>query len=132
MNEYASAIIVAVITGVFSIIAIVIQRKQDKVLKDIDEKSKIIEQDRKLRQQINTEEKNLQLITYEMIRLMINCTANVLINCSNPANAENKEVYIKSANELNSKYKVTREKLDELYTQNEVIKQLTENAHRLQ
>ena len=130
MNEYASAIIVAVITGVFSIIAIVIQRKQDKVLKDIDEKSKIIEQDRKLRQQINTEEKNLQLITYEMIRLMINCTTNVLINCSNPANAENKEVYIKSANELNSKYKTTREKLDELYTQNEVIKQLTENAHR--
>ena len=131
MNEYASAIIVAVITGVFSIIAIVIQRKQDKVLKDIDEKSKIIEQDRKLRQQINTEEKNLQLIPYEMIRLMINCTTNFLINCSNPANAENKEIYIQSANELNSKYKVTREKLDELYTQNEVIKQLTENAHRL-
>lgn len=131
MNEYASAIIVAVITGVFSIIAIVIQRKQDKVLKDIDEKSKIIEQDRKLRQQINTEEKNLQLITYEMIRVMIDCTTNVLINCSNPTNAENKETYIQAANELNSKYKMTREKLDDLYTQNEVIKQLTENAHRL-
>ena len=131
MNEYASAIIVAVITGVFSIIAIVIQRKQDKVLKDIDEKSKIIEQDWKLRQQINTEEKNLQLITYVMIRLMIDCTTNVIINYSNSPNAENKETYIRSANELNSKYQITHEKLDELYTQNEVIKQLTENAHRL-
>ena len=64
MNEYASAIIVAVITGVFSIIARVNTRKQDKGLKDITEKSKIIEQDRKLPQQINTEEKNLQPISY--------------------------------------------------------------------
>lgn len=130
MNEYTSAIVVAVITGVFSVIAIIIQRKQDKVLKDIDEKSKIIEQDRKLRQQINLEEKNLQLVTYEMIKLMIDCTMNVLINCANVQDPTVKDQYIQAANELKAKYKVIREKLDDLYTQNEVIRKLTDNSNQ--
>lgn len=130
MNEYTSAIVVAIITGVFSVIAIIIQRKQDKVLKDIDEKSKIIEQDRKLRQQINLEEKNLQLVTYEMIKLMIDCTMNVLINCANVQDPTVKDQYIQTANELKAKYKVIREKLDDLYTQNEVIRKLTDNSNQ--
>lgn len=130
MNEYTSAIVVAIITGVFSVIAIIIQRKQDKVLKDIDEKSKIIEQDRKLRQQINLEEKNLQLVTYEMIKLMIDCTMNVLINCANVQDPTVKDQYIQAANELKAKYKVIREKLDDLYTQNEVIRKLTDNNNQ--
>lgn len=130
MNEYTSAIVVAIITGVFSVIAIIIQRKQDKVLKDIDEKSKIIEQDRKLRQQINLEEKNLQLVTYEMVKLMIDCTMNVLINCANVQDPTVKDQYIQSANELKAKYKVIREKLDDLYTQNEVIRKLTNNSNQ--
>lgn len=130
MNEYTSAIVVAIITGVFSVIAIIIQRKQDKVLKDIDEKSKIIEQDRKLRQQINLEEKNLQLVTYEMIKLMIDCTMNVLINCANVQDPTVKDQYIQAANELKAKYKVIREKLDDLYTQNEVIRKLTDNSNQ--
>lgn len=130
MNEYTSAIVVAIITGVFSVIAIIIQRKQDKVLKDIDEKSKIIEQDRKLRQQINLEEKNLQLVTYEMVKLMIDCTMNVLINCANVQDPTVKDQYIQAANELKAKYKVIREKLDDLYTQNEVIRKLTDNSNQ--
>lgn len=130
MNEYTSAIVVAIITGVFSVIAIIIQRKQDKVLKDIDEKSKIIEQDRKLRRQINLEEKNLQLVTYEMVKLMIDCTMNVLINCANVQDPTVKDQYIQSANELKAKYKVIREKLDDLYTQNEVIRKLTDNSNQ--
>ena len=130
MNEYTSAIVVAIITGVFSVIAIIIQRKQDKVLKDIDEKSKIIEQDRKLRQQINLEEKNLQLVTYEMVKLMIDCTLNVLINCANVQDPTVKDQYIQTANELKAKYKVIREKLDDLYTQNEVIRKLTDNSNQ--
>ena len=130
MNEYTSAIVVAIITGVFSVIAIIIQRKQDKVLNDIDEKSKIIEQDRKLRQQINLEEKNLQLVTYEMVKLMIDCTMNVLINCANVQDPTVKDQYIQAANELKAKYKVIREKLDDLYTQNEVIRKLTDNSNQ--
>lgn len=130
MNEYTSAIVVAIITGVFSVIAIIIQRKQDKVLKDIDEKSKIIEQDRRLRQQINLEEKNLQLVTYEMVKLMIDCTMNVLINCANVQDPTVKDQYIQAANELKAKYKVIREKLDDLYTQNEVIRKLTDNSNQ--
>lgn len=130
MNEYTSAIVVAIITGVFSVIAIIIQRKQDKVLKDIDEKSKIIEQDRRLRQQINLEEKNLQLVTYEMVKLMIDCTMNVLINCANVQDPTVKDQYIQTANELKAKYKVIREKLDDLYTQNEVIRKLTDNSNQ--
>ena len=130
MNEYTSAIVVAIITGVFSVIAIIIQRKQDKVLKDIDEKSKIIEQDRKLRRQINLEEKNLQLVTYEMVKLMIDCTMNVLINCANVQDPTVKDQYIQAANELKAKYKVIREKLDDLYTQNEVIRKLTDNSNQ--
>ena len=130
MNEYTSALVVAIITGVFSVIAIIIQRKQDKVLKDIDEKSKIIEQDRRLRQQINLEEKNLQLVTYEMVKLMIDCTMNVLINCANVQDPTVKDQYIQTANELKAKYKVIREKLDDLYTQNEVIRKLTDNSNQ--
>ena len=104
MNEYTSAIVVAIITGVFSVIAIIIQRKQ--------------------------EEKNLQLVTYEMIKLMIDCTMNVLINCANVQDPTVKDQYIQTANELKAKYKVIREKLDDLYTQNEVIRKLTDNSNQ--
>ena len=52
MDQYLSAVIVAVISGVFSTIAIIIQRNQNKIVSKIDERSKVLEKEKKLKQQI--------------------------------------------------------------------------------
>lgn len=125
MNEYMSAIIVAIITGVFSVIAIIIQRKQDKVIKDIDEKSKILAQDKQLKQQIHAEEKKLELITYEMVRLMIEGTVALLAHTITDPNPEIRDQYIKRADELGESYNKIKARLDDLNTQNDLMKKLT-------
>ena len=50
MDQYLSTVIVAVITGIFSIITLIIQKRQDKVINKIDEQTMFIEKERKLKQ----------------------------------------------------------------------------------
>jgi len=53
MNEWTSAVIIALITSVFSVITLIIQKRQDKVINKIDEQSTFIEKEKKLKQKLS-------------------------------------------------------------------------------
>jgi len=50
VDQYLSTVIIAIITGVFSVITLLIQKKQDKVISKIDEQTLFIEREKALKQ----------------------------------------------------------------------------------
>ena len=52
MDQYLSTVIIAIITGVFSVITLLIQKKQDKVISKIDEQTLFIEREKALKQKL--------------------------------------------------------------------------------
>ena len=60
MDQYLSTVIIAIITGVFSVITLIIQKKQDRVINKIDEQTMFIEKEKALKQKLTKKEKGLK------------------------------------------------------------------------
>lgn len=80
MDQYLSTIIVAVITGVFSLITIIIQKKQDKVIKKIDEQTLFIEKEKSIKQRLQQKEKERDGIIHEIMILILDTNLKILRN----------------------------------------------------
>jgi hypothetical protein len=52
MDQYLSTVIIALITGVFSVITLIIQKKQDHIVSKIDEQTSFIEKEKALKQKL--------------------------------------------------------------------------------
>lgn len=117
MDQYLSTVIVALITGAFSIIAIIIQKRQDKVISKIDEQTTFIEQERGLKQELDQKERECNLLINNIMVLILDTNLAILKSGDN-ANI-NKNVYeqaenlkdefvktLKAVNELREKYQL--------------------------
>ena len=80
MDQYLSAIIIALITGVFSIITIIIQKKQDKVISKIDEQSSFIDREKTLKQKLIKKEKEREALIQKMMVLILDTNLYILKN----------------------------------------------------
>ena len=52
MDQYLSTVIISIITGIFSLITLLIQKKQDKVISKIDNQTVFIEREKMLKQKL--------------------------------------------------------------------------------
>ena len=80
MDQYLSTVIIALISGVFSIITIVIQKKQDKVISKIDEQTMFIEREKSLKQKLIKKEKERELLIQEIMLLILDTNLYILKN----------------------------------------------------
>lgn len=120
MDQYMSAVIVAVISGIFSTIALLIKRNQDKVISKIDEKSKLLRKEKKLKEQISKKEKELQFLLYEMTLLILDTNMQILDQtCS--IDQIKKADFITKAEELKNEFKKISDEIDDLISDHELI-----------
>ena len=80
MDQYLSTVIIALISGVFSIITIIIQKKQDKVISKIDEQTMFIEREKSLKQKLIKKEKERELLIQEIMLLILDTNLYILKN----------------------------------------------------
>ncbi len=78
MDQYLSTVIVALITGIFSTIAIIIQKRQDKVIKKIDEQTLFIEKEKDVKQRIQAKEKEREGVIHEIMILILDTNLKIL------------------------------------------------------
>ena len=83
MDQYLSTVIIALITGVFSIITVIIQKKQDKVIRKIDEQAVFIDREKTLKQRLSKKEKEQESLMHDVIILILDTNINILLNTNN-------------------------------------------------
>lgn len=126
MDQYLSAVIVAVISGVFSTIAIIIQRNQNKIVSKIDERSKVLEKEKKLKQQIAAKEKELQGVFYDISILVLDTSLQMIkIHDPNGENIATSKKFMDESTALKNKFEKLTEEIDELNMQYSLICDLT-------
>jgi hypothetical protein len=78
MDQYLSTVIIALITGVFSVITLIIQKKQDHIVSKIDEQTSFIEKEKTLKQKLAKKEKEKELLIHEIMILILNTNLEIL------------------------------------------------------
>lgn len=130
MDQYLSTVIIALITGIFSIITIIIQKKQDKVINKIDEQTLFIEREKNLRQQLAQKEKEREAIIHAIMLLILDTNLYILNNSNMSGGAElNGDVFLTSEN-LKSKYNSINDDIDDISKEYEVVINMTEEFQK--
>ena len=80
MDQYLSTVIIAAMTGIFSIITLVIQKRQDKIINKIDEQTMFIEKEKGLKQKLIHKEKERESIIQEIMILILDTNLHILRN----------------------------------------------------
>lgn len=82
MDPNLSTVVIALITGVFSVITMIIQHKQDKVIHKIDEQTNFLQKEKLLKQKLIQMEKEKDGIVQDIMTLTLD--SNLIIMESMP------------------------------------------------
>lgn len=77
MDPNLSTVVIALITGVFSVITMIIQHKQDKVINKIDEQTNFLQKEKVLKQKLIQMEKEKDGIVQDIMTLTLD--SNLII-----------------------------------------------------
>lgn len=129
MDQYLSTVIIALITGIFSIITLVIQKKQDKVINKIDEQTMFIEKEKGLKQQLTQKEKERDEIIHDITILILETNMAILTNDQQENNnLINAEVFAKSS-DLKKRYSKIIEEINDITREYNIVLEMTSQFH---
>lgn len=125
MDQYLSAVIIAGMTGIFSIITLIIQKKQDRIVNKIDEQTMFIEKEKGLKQKLVKQEKERERIIQQIMILILDTNLHILKgNQSAGSIIIDPTVFEKSENLKDSYTKVT-DSIKELSKEYEMVIDMT-------
>ena len=130
MDQYLSTVIIALITGVFSVITLIIQKKQDKVISKIDEQTTFIDREKSLKQKLAQKEKERELLIQDMMILILDTNIYILKNSNiGDGNLSIEEVY-KESDKLKEKFKALSEEIAEITNEYALVLDITNEVQR--
>lgn len=122
LDQYLSTVIVALITGVFSTITLMLQRKQDKVLHNIDEQTTFIGREKTLKQKLEQKEKERESLLNDIMILILDTNLEVVKNVET-SDAGNKA--FEESEKLKNRFKVLSEEIEEIHKEYEIVLSMT-------
>ncbi len=123
MDQYLSTVVIAVVTGIFSVITLIIQNKQDSVINKIDSQTKLIEKEKKLKRSISKKVSEQQDIINEIMILILDSNIDLVVLAEKEHGEQSKDY--KKAVELKTKYEAITNEIAELTKEYELILDLT-------
>lgn len=130
MDQYLSTVIVALITGVFSIVTLIIQKRQDKVINKIDEQTMFIEKERKLKQDLAKKEKERIEIMYKVMMLILETNLAIIKMTDYPDNPNVNQNMFEDSENLKESFENISKDLNDLNKEYEMIMNLTTELQR--
>lgn len=131
MDQYLSTVIIAVITGVFSVITLLIQKKQDKVVSKIDEQTLFIAQEKEIKKKINKKEAEREVLIHEIMILILDTNIHILRNTHAVGESStSSEEVMKTSEILKERFNTASDEIDELTKQYELILNLSEEYEK--
>lgn len=126
MDQYLSTVIITLITGVFSVITLIIQRKQDKVINKIDKQKSFIEREKTLKQKLVQKEKEQENVIHDIMMLILDTNLYILKNSSSSIGASIDNAVFEKSEELQKKYNQISEDIEDITREYEVVLAMTE------
>lgn len=130
MDQYLSTVIIAVITGVFSVITLLIQKKQDKVINKIDEQTTFIEKEKMLKQKLTQKEKEREALIYQIQILILDTNFYILKNTNVAGiNVPTDEV-LELSEELKKQFNTLNSEIVDIRKEYQMVLDLTDEFQR--
>lgn len=117
-------IVVALITGVFGVITLIVQKKQDKMINKIDEQTMFIAKEKDLKQKLAQKEKERNLVTHEMTILILDTNLSILRNIQNSGISIDNVVF-EYSEELKKRYETKTEEIESITKEYEIVLDMT-------
>ena len=130
MDQYLSTVIVAIITGAFSVVTLIIQKRQDKVINKIDEQTMFIEKERKLKQDLAKKEKERVEIIYKVMMLILETNLAIIKMTDYPDNPNVNQNMFEDSENLKESFENNSKDLNDLNKEYEMIMNLTTELQR--
>lgn len=130
MDQYLSTVVIALITGIFSVITLMIQKKQDKVITKIDEQTAFIEKEKVLKQQLTQKEKEREVLMYQIQILILDTNLYIFKNTNVGGNDIPIDDVMKLSAELKEKYTLLENEISDIRREYQVVLDLTNEIQR--
>lgn len=130
MDQYLSTIIVAIITGAFSVVTLIIQKRQDKVIDKIDEQTMFIEKEKKLKQDLTQKEKERVEIIYDVMMLILETNLAIVKLADNHEHANIDQTVFDESEKLKESFEKVSSELGELNKEYKMIMNLSTEFQR--
>lgn len=131
MDQYLSSVIIALITGVISVITLVIQKRSDKVINKIDEQTMFIEREKEIKFKLKQKEKEKESIIHEMMILILD--TNLFIVTNPDLDEQNKhriDEALKSSIELKGRFNNICEDIKDIEKEYEMLLDMTSDLQK--
>ena len=129
MNENISAIIIAAITGLFSLLTLFIQKKSDKVVTKIDEKNTVIKKEKSLKQQLHLKERERERLIHDITLLILETNIKILENTDINSDKIDLNEMKKKSDVMKIKFDELTKELKELNDRYELVLDLSSDFH---
>lgn len=127
MDQYLSTVIIAIITGVFSVITLMIQKKQDKVITKIDEQTRFIEKEKELKRKLSQKERDKDELINKIMLLILETNIFILKNTNTGQEIPN---VFELSEELKKQYDEISADIQNIKTEYEMVLNITSEFHR--
>lgn len=119
MDQYLSTVIIALITGIFSIITLLIQSKQEKVVNKINEQATFLEKEKILKQGLHNKESEQDKLMDEIMLLILDTNLSILHNTT--TEDQSLEVINDKYNELKARFNEITEDIQKINKEYEML-----------
>lgn len=104
MDQWTSAIIVAFISGIFSIATLIVQKRQDKVVDKIDKQTSFMSTEKDIRKRLSEKEQDREHLMQEVMILVLDTNMAILKNNPGAETASSIEDTVQKCNSLKQRY----------------------------
>lgn len=125
MDENLSTVIVAAMTGIFSIITLLIRKKDSGVIEKINQQQSFFEREKKLKQELDTKEKILKKIFQDLDLLLVDTNIE-LIKLHNEVDCETLNKLHRQHLEIKNKIINITNEIDDITKEYQIVILMTE------
>lgn len=132
MDQYLSTVIIALITGIFSILTIIIQKKQDQVITKIDKQTTFIDREKSLKKTLDKKEKERAIIMQDMMITVMDIGICLLSDYyKNNPNAPTQEdlnklnELLQTSDELKSRFNELNDEIEDISHEYSILLDIT-------
>lgn len=125
MDQYLATVIVAIITGLFSVATIIIQKRQDKMITKIDEQTAFMDKEQDIRKRLTNKEKEREQLMHEVMILVLDTNLQILKDTHKNGETEEEFEMIEHYNSLKERFQELTDSIVELNKEYEIVLEMT-------
>ena len=130
MDQYLSTVIITLITGIFSIVTLVIQKKQDDVINKIDSQTSFIEKEKLLKQRLTKKQAEQEELIHNIMLLILDTNLHILKNTMIAGAIVPDESVFQKSDYIKTHFKELNDEIQDISKEYEMLLDLTKDLQQ--